>query len=491
MIICMRGEDHSWRAIEQRWKDMTGQQIPKQALQHRYRILKKKMRLFADEDIERVLISEATAKSKTDGEEIGIAQSKMGRKPSIGSRKGKKRAIVDSKYMSARASQPDILIPNLVSYPLRPAKLSDSELSEGPVAMIFEAESPAGKRKASKRMRSRSVSPSKRAVFEQGNGLELKAWGSDRGSDGIDELCISDKTELYYVTDAKRRMLKGEINETEEDIVEVPDREEGIGWSWCFNQDSMPLTSEATVAVESKLYRKELPSELHKVKSKHQHNDTEEATRWVKIKLPSRRGPEVLSSGGALQKNKTCTGDAVNYPTELCSEDGYGDTNMKQPKQAEKRRLYLRPPRPLEPSENSSLTASAQTSPFSGVERRAQASTQCRDWEPVSNTLQLTNHQLRSRKEWAKNSAPEASTETLRNGASDVSAGLHKKQYRSRMSIAVRAAWAKRQAEGRNGRYGGLPTLRTIMAARRKAKRNGVAHKHGSSLEHSRGTIGV
>ena len=64
MMFCMRQENQGFKVIAQKWKEMTGHSDGYGHLEYRFRQLKHKLGLTTDEDIERVLVAEATARSK-------------------------------------------------------------------------------------------------------------------------------------------------------------------------------------------------------------------------------------------------------------------------------------------------------------------------------------------------------------------------------------------------------------------------------------------
>ncbi|KAL9100354.1 MAG: hypothetical protein Q9163_004261 [Psora crenata] len=520
MIICMKEEGHSWRAIVRKWHKMTGDHSTPGNLRARYIRLKRKLGLMTDDDMERVLIIEATARSKSNGQGMDIAGSEAEGNSSDGATPPRVRRTKHSRRVSANPTRPAISFPNLLPYPPASPRPSDDIMTEGPRSRLPGSEPRIQTRKSFSGFKSHplwpdSVSDGRRTILERKDGSEVEAEAS--GSEGHRSCGLGMIRENdTFVCNAKRRVLGAELSHLSGDIGMVDGGDEGIGGPGCFEVLS---ASKTTTAVEDLQYPHQLSPETRKPRSEFQDSYPAKASRWMKFKLPRGMSLEISSPNGTPHNIPTRTLDTVKQTTELCAEREHEWPGTRQPARENKLKLQLTQPArirniklhvgPLGPAECASdparTTASRMSQGIPAVcqpkgkevssEVAYEASTRIDEDAALDGTNETEDgglgrststseislkEQMRRRKlsiakraTWARRRAESRSE---RHSVTKKGDGSREEKRRRNISIAVTASWARRRAEGTNGVHGGLPMVATI---KRRQKADKAARKHG------------
>ena len=464
MMVCMRGEGHNWCATKRRWKEMTGYEADTGTLKRRFGMLKKGMGLITDEDIEHVLLAEATVRSKANSRETGVA-----RPPTEST----------SRHGSNQALNKDTLHPRC-TFLLNQQNNSDNEASQGSIEMVFEAQPRSNGRKAVNRTRPSSSTPScvlhrEGAVLVQGRqGLEHMT-GRVRCDAGAGETCQAvnhDKTKLNFVTDTKMRMLRVGRQGTERETKGLDEEDGRLDGPGRFDEESVLSAFAVKTAAGDTQCAHNLISGPPEPRLRSQHGNNGTSTKWVTLKLPSRRILQGLPPSWALPGNDTSAINIINRSMQQPTKYTYSKVTAKRPTRSVRTRLYLRPPRLPEPSRVSTAIATPRIPPFFDGSRGGQAAMNSRSLTLPSSTPNITSPQRGLQKEPRYIGATVTSDQARENPDMSLQARLKDRKKRPNVSRAMIASWARRRPEDGTGVYGGLRPQRRLDERRKQSNRS-------------------
>ena len=456
MIVCMRAEDHSWREIEQRWRDMTGKNDNRGYLESRYRRLKKKTGLLTDEDLERVLIAEATARSESNNRGGSSAGLDKEGKPECKLRREKNGRFKSSNPKLGEGTRAKVLPPKSIPSQQTQLDESEDETSEHPLNMVFEAKPiplkhRVGGKAREPKMISSSVKEAEMPIRERCENIAQQPstcnHPDDGGSLGPGTL---NRTESALLGHARRRTSRSRGHNSDTKSRNVNGESGQLSEPDDLSQESATSVFDATGPSRT------MPSEP---KGASHYVETGKPTKWVRIQLPSRKSLAVVSSREVLEEVSPNTGNIQGDGSEpqSCHKNEIGNGAVKRPLQMSTS-LQLNEPRSLwRPRE-----------PKSSPPRR-----NSRSLDPAAFILAPCRADLQPH---SGRSAVEGETVDPVSAPFDSAVGVDHQdaktaERRLRLSLASKAAWAERRAEGRDGRFGGLPGLGTIMRTENRAKR--------------------
>ena len=477
MIICMKEENHSWRAIGQRWREITGHDDVMETLKWRYRMLKRSLGLKTDEDVERVLMAEAMARSNSHSKSILNADPNDQGKSRRGIIRARDGRFAKSNHPSSTISRQEPSFPNVEPLPSTKCEVPCKQASKKPINMIFEAEPPTQERKAFRKRKSSSpcgdfVLYANREILERGvHCAEEVPRVVQCEANEISRLRSSNNAKPMFVTQAKRQLLECAGTDTEREFTMVEGGDGGVGGLGCIDKNFIPSGCKATKPAKDATISKESMKEPGNYKQECQPAFLVKATKWVTIKLPPGQHAGNSSSRGLLHPDNIHVAKPVSLPLSSCWKPAYNDPDTTQPPPSVRSKLHLGSPRAQEPPEETVSADTAQSGRSSTSVIDARAITHSGNSGPISNTTDLTPLQLQSRSKPVRNSTSKTSNRILADEVHALGTKLQEKARRRKLSVAMKTAWAKRQAEGRNGNKGGLPKLSTILKTLKKAGR--------------------
>ncbi|KAL9632273.1 MAG: hypothetical protein Q9164_005418 [Protoblastenia rupestris] len=490
MIICMKEENHSWRAIGQRWQEITGHDDAMETLKWRYRMLKRNLGLKTDEDIERVLMAEAMARFNSHSKGILNANPKNQGALRRGITRARDGSFAKSNYPSSTISVQEPSFPNVDPLPSRKCEVPCKQASETPINMIFEAEPRTQERKAFRKRKSSSpcgdfVLHANREILERGmHCAEEITRVVQCEANEISRLRSSNNAKPMFVTQTKRQLLECAGTDIERELTMVEGGDGGVGGLGCIDKNFIPSGCKATKPTKDATISKDSMKEPGNYEQECQPAFLVKATKWVTIKLPSGQHAGNSSSRGLLHPDSIHVAKPLSRPLSSCWKMAYSDLDTTQPPPSVRSKLHLIPPRAQEPPEESISADTAQSgcSSISVTDARAIANSE--NSGPTSDTMNLTRLQLQPSSKPVRNSTNKSGDQILADEINALRAKLREKARRRKLSVAMKTAWAKRQAEGRNGNKGGLPRLSTILKTLKKTGRGGVIP---SEVRHSAG----